>query len=199
LARQDGQRWRRTAKPCGPDAPTLASSWRKRFRRRRWQTSPVTGESTEETVKTIARGMPGDPGVTVVTNARAFYHTTRGCGRTRRPAFPAPSLERAERAGQASRETSGEIAKACSAVILPATNAKRLRKEVKRRSDLSIVIPGWCLSTRPGISRFRVRCFASPRNDGLNSGCLIFEQRRALYLAPLAGRGRRRSDSEVSG
>ena len=28
------------------------------------------------------------------------------------------------------------------------------------------VIPGWCLSTRPGISRFRVRCFASPRNDG---------------------------------
>jgi len=26
------------------------------------------------------------------------------------------------------------------------------------------VIPGWCASTRPGISRFRVRCFASPRN-----------------------------------
>src|SRR5262249_9092201 len=34
------------------------------------------------------------------------------------------------------------------------------------------VIPGWCANTRPkmrncasGISRFRVRCFASPRND----------------------------------
>ena len=26
--------------------------------------SPVTGESTKETVKTIARGMPGDSGVT---------------------------------------------------------------------------------------------------------------------------------------
>jgi hypothetical protein len=26
---------------------------------RRWQTSPVTGESAKETVKTIARGMPG--------------------------------------------------------------------------------------------------------------------------------------------
>jgi hypothetical protein len=25
--------------------------------------------------------MPGDSGVTVVTNARATYHTTRGCGR----------------------------------------------------------------------------------------------------------------------
>jgi hypothetical protein len=31
--------------------------------------------------KTIARGMPGDSGVTVVTNARVYYHTTRGCGR----------------------------------------------------------------------------------------------------------------------
>src|SRR5258707_2795599 len=30
------------------------------------------------------------------------------------------------------------------------------------------VIPGWCVSTRPGISRFRVRCFASPRNDDPN-------------------------------
>jgi hypothetical protein len=35
----------RTAKSCGPDAPTLASSLRKAFRRRRWQESPVTGES----------------------------------------------------------------------------------------------------------------------------------------------------------
>jgi len=36
------------------------------LRLRRWQTSPVTGESTKETVKTIARGMPGESGVTVV-------------------------------------------------------------------------------------------------------------------------------------
>jgi hypothetical protein len=35
----------RTAKSCGPDAPTLASSRRRQLRRRRWQTSPVTGES----------------------------------------------------------------------------------------------------------------------------------------------------------
>jgi hypothetical protein len=70
----------RTAKSCGPDAPTLVSSWRataddggKR--------APVTGESAKETVKTIARGMPDDSGVTVVTNARVYYHYTRGCGR----------------------------------------------------------------------------------------------------------------------
>jgi len=34
--------------------------------------------------------MPGDPGATVVTNARAYYHYTRGCGCNGHPAFPAP-------------------------------------------------------------------------------------------------------------
>jgi hypothetical protein len=50
------------------------------IRRRRWQESPVTGESTKEAVKTIARGMPGDSGVTVVTNACAFYTTHAAAG-----------------------------------------------------------------------------------------------------------------------
>jgi len=55
----------RTAKSCGPDAPTLASSrrgWPEFFlasRRRWWQESPITKESAKETVKTIAQGMPG--------------------------------------------------------------------------------------------------------------------------------------------
>jgi hypothetical protein len=31
----------RTAKSCGPDAPTLAPSWREQFHLRQWQTSPV--------------------------------------------------------------------------------------------------------------------------------------------------------------
>jgi hypothetical protein len=43
------------------------------IRKRRWQESPVTGESSKETVKTIARGMPGDPGVTVVTMLVCFF------------------------------------------------------------------------------------------------------------------------------
>jgi hypothetical protein len=47
--------------------------------------------STKETVKTIARGMPGETGVTVVTCSCAFFICTRGCGRIERPAFPAPS------------------------------------------------------------------------------------------------------------
>ena len=39
----------RTAKSCGPDAATLASSWRWCFasRWRRWQQSPFTGESAK--------------------------------------------------------------------------------------------------------------------------------------------------------
>ena len=59
----------RTAKSCGPDAPTLASSWRSRvgptglrqdlIRKRRWQKSPIAGESSKETVKTIACGNVG--------------------------------------------------------------------------------------------------------------------------------------------
>ena len=35
----------RTAKSCGPDAPTLASSFAEVSARRRWQESPVTGYS----------------------------------------------------------------------------------------------------------------------------------------------------------
>src|SRR5213596_991673 len=42
--------------------------------------------------KTIARGMPGRSGVTVVTMLVCFVlFRTRGCGRIKRPAFPAPS------------------------------------------------------------------------------------------------------------
>ena len=57
-------RMRRTAKSCGPDAPTLASSFVELSAKRRWQESPVTEESAKEAVKTIAWGMPGETGVT---------------------------------------------------------------------------------------------------------------------------------------
>jgi hypothetical protein len=54
LATQDRAALTRTAKSCGPDAPTLASSFAGLIpRKRRWQKSPVTGESAEQAVKTI--------------------------------------------------------------------------------------------------------------------------------------------------
>ena len=79
--------------------------------------SPITGEITEETVKTIARGMPGVSGVTVVTNARVYY-TTRGCGRIGRPAFPAPSVWRDKVHAHNSGGSRREIAKVCVASSL---------------------------------------------------------------------------------
>jgi hypothetical protein len=49
-------------------------------RRRWWQQSPVTKESAEETVKTIAQGRPDVFRIRVVTNARAFYTTRAAAG-----------------------------------------------------------------------------------------------------------------------
>jgi hypothetical protein len=90
-AAQDERRYCGLEKSCGPDAPTLASSLRKHFRRRRWQKSPVTGESTKETVKTIAQGMPVDGVVPVVTNSSCFLTFAReamGAARTRHSLRP---------------------------------------------------------------------------------------------------------------
>jgi hypothetical protein len=60
-------------------------------RERRWQKSPVTGESAKEPVKTIAQGMPGQPGEPMATTLVCFLFRTRGCGCSGHPAFPAPS------------------------------------------------------------------------------------------------------------
>jgi hypothetical protein len=51
--------------------------------------------------------------VTVVTNARAFYHYTRGCGRIGRPAFPAPSDVGGQDVPAKLAWLRGEIAKPC--------------------------------------------------------------------------------------
>ena len=102
----DERRLQRTAKSCGPDAPTLASSSRMlcrpqpgadktSVRGRRWQESPVTEESTKETVKTIACGNAGRFRCTRCCSC-AFYRSkcTRGCGCSGHPAFPTPSWGR---------------------------------------------------------------------------------------------------------
>jgi len=70
---QDGRAAKRTEKSCGSDAPTLVSSRRDGDvgpngpdtpRRRWWQESPVTRETTKETVKTIRAGKAGLNGAT---------------------------------------------------------------------------------------------------------------------------------------
>src|SRR6266480_3675088 len=61
-------------------------------RRRRCQTSLVTGKSTKETVKPLRGECRVISGVTVVTMLVCFVlFRTRGFGCIERPAFPAPS------------------------------------------------------------------------------------------------------------
>src|SRR6201991_2589221 len=84
---------------------------------------------------TIARGMPGVLGVTVVTAPRVII-TTRDCGCTVRPAFPAPSFLRGEKILHSSGETRRENAEAW------------LARGAEQRSDVREF-------SRPAIARLR--------------------------------------------
>jgi hypothetical protein len=76
----------RTAKSCGPDAPTLVSrSWSDP--RTTVANKPGHRGEREGSRKTIARGMPGVSGVTVVTNSRVFLLHARLRAR-RAPGIP---------------------------------------------------------------------------------------------------------------
>src|ERR1700733_14302931 len=83
----------RTAKSCGPDAPTLVSSFAEATPRGdggKKARSP--GRARNKLLKPSRAGMPGDPGATVWTNAGVLLPYTRGCGCNGPPAFPAPPL-----------------------------------------------------------------------------------------------------------
>jgi len=69
-----------------PDAEVKAA---RSSRGRRGQESPVPGESTKETVKTIAQGMPVDLAEPVVLPPAFLLQAGHGWGH--HPAFPAPS------------------------------------------------------------------------------------------------------------
>src|SRR5258706_1623868 len=70
---------KRTAKSCGSDAPMLASSLREEAQA---TVSNKPGHRGEREVsrKTIARGMPGNSGVTVVTNSCVCFFTHEAAG-----------------------------------------------------------------------------------------------------------------------
>jgi hypothetical protein len=85
----------------------------KSFRRRRWQTSPVTGESPKETVKTIAQGMPGDSGEPVVTNARVYYTPRAAAGASGARHSLRPLISESGKFMAKLAHMGGEIAKLC--------------------------------------------------------------------------------------
>src|SRR5882724_8714832 len=93
----------RTAKSCGPDAPTLASSLRSRvgptgLRQNisagdGGKTARSPGRARRKPLKPLRAGMPGDSGVLVVTRVLSTNtKCTRGRGCNGHPAFPTPSL-----------------------------------------------------------------------------------------------------------
>src|SRR3954466_13669676 len=82
----------RTAKSCGPDASTLASSFaQKQGDGDKKARSP--GRSRRKLLKPLRAGMPGCSGEPTVTTSCALYpFCTRDCGCIKRPAFPTPFL-----------------------------------------------------------------------------------------------------------
>ena len=70
----------RTAKSCGPDASTLAFKLVEAIPPATVTIEPDHRGEHVISRNTIARGMPDESGVTVVTISCAFYFCTRGCG-----------------------------------------------------------------------------------------------------------------------
>ena len=73
----------RTAKSCGPDAPTLASTRATTLARCTGdggKKARLTREITKETVKTIAQGVPDRSGGPVVTYSCAFFSAHEAAG-----------------------------------------------------------------------------------------------------------------------
>ena len=93
----------RTAKSCGPDAPTLASSLRRHVGPTGLR-QPISaddggkqarspGRARRKPLKPLRAGTSGDSGVLVVTRVRSTTtKCTRGRGCQGHPAFPTPSL-----------------------------------------------------------------------------------------------------------
>src|SRR3984957_2578663 len=78
----DESAYLRTAKSCGPDAPTLASSSRgaELLGGEGGNKARSPGRARRKPLKPSRAGMPGDSGATVVTNARAYYSTRAAAG-----------------------------------------------------------------------------------------------------------------------
>jgi hypothetical protein len=95
----------RTAKSCGPDAPTLASSsWEASFLGMMVARKPGHQGELEGNRNTIVQGMPGRFRRTCVTNARAIYSTRAAMGASGTRHSLRPSFE-----GTAKMQSSGVL------------------------------------------------------------------------------------------
>jgi hypothetical protein len=140
----------RTVKSCGPGTQSRCQVGRDiSLQRRRWLGLVHRGEH-EGTRKTIARGMPGVSGVTVVTTLVCSTYTLH----TRLRAHQASGipcalcLKGGRLHAQSGRIRAAEMRNRIS-TSLPATNAKRLRKGALATKQSIFVIPGRCEASNP--------------------------------------------------
>jgi hypothetical protein len=134
-------------------------------RRGRWQTSPVTEESAEETVKTIARGMPVNRRDRGDFACVLFHFAHKAAGAPGARHSLRPLIERAARLRQNSRgarRDRGGVSTDGAVRMLATGRGCQFCDDVRfvRHS-------GAVRSTEPGISRFRVWSSGPSRNDGV--------------------------------
>jgi len=136
--RYDERQRQRTAKSRGPDIPTLISNWRDHPPVMVARKPGSPGRARRKPLKPFAQGRPIAKGVPVVTEACvSFRFARKAMGAIFAPAFPAPSVfgRRMDRASLGRFRVARRRRLVLVATSLPATNAKRLRKGAKRRSN----------------------------------------------------------------
>jgi hypothetical protein len=161
----------RTAKSCGPDAPTLASSSRMLCRPNRARTqhkfandggkkARSPGRARRKPLKPLRAGMPGDSGVLVYLCA--FYYTkrTRGCGCSGHPAFPTPSS-----GGREINATSGASRRENKVVCRTLSTSLR---GAKRRSNPFFLFAATWIASR-SLSSGAPSRDPLARNDGIKT------------------------------
>jgi hypothetical protein len=191
-ARETSAACRRTAKSCRSDAPMPVSSLREAAQATVSNKHGHRGER-EVSRKTIARGMPGETGVTVVTTLVCLFFYTRGCGRIERPAFPAPSDIRGQ-------EIQAKLARKAAA----RSRAYIWRVIARSKSDEAIQSPSFRGDAehrtrnleipRCAIAHLRSGAGAPSRNDGvwIASGSLSSGSPKARPRGEYDGYGSRR-------
>jgi hypothetical protein len=105
--------------------------------------------------KTVARGKPGCLGCTCLTRVHSFASSrTRCCGRSQRPAFPAPSIRvRADEMAKLGRNRAARTRRCVS----PSLRAKRSNPHRRAKEE-------WIASSRSLSSGARSRDPLAPRN-----------------------------------
>jgi hypothetical protein len=143
----------RTAKPCGPGAPTLASSFAEFFCEATVARKPGHRGEHGAAVKTIAQGRLGEPGVPVVTMLVCFFISHARLGVRRAPGFACALFYQRDKVSASlgpewRRETAGARPKCdegigClkSAVAQPFSTRNSTRSAAKRERFVTSGLP----------------------------------------------------------